>query len=99
MASHSWRTPPNMAFGADFDSDIGNSGQSAFPWFSRIWDLQLEQAEFEAGLPDPTFGWRVIGLIKLLVGIGLGVLLLMGSKLERIKADKKMNRRISKSQN
>ncbi len=53
-----------------------DSGQSAFPWFSRIWDLQLEQAEFEAGLPDPAIGWRIMGLIKLLIGLGLGVLLL-----------------------
>ncbi len=67
-----------------------DSGQSAFPWFPRIWDLQLEQAEFEANLPDPAIGWRIIGLIKLLVGITLGVLLLMGSKLK--KKDKKLNK-------
>ena len=72
-----------------------DSGQSAFPWFSRIWDLQLEQSEFEAGLADPTVGWRVVGLIKLIIGIGLGVLLLMGNKLVKIKK----NRKISKSKN
>ena len=68
-----------------------DSGQSAFPWFSRIWDLQLEQAEFEASLPDPTIGWRIMGLIKLLVGIGLGVLLLMGNKLKKSKIFKSKN--------
>jgi hypothetical protein len=52
-----------------------DSGQSGFPWFPRIWDLQLEQAEFEAKLPDPAIGWRIIGSIKLLLGIGCGVLL------------------------
>ncbi|MCK4835178.1 MAG: hypothetical protein KAT17_00990 [Candidatus Aminicenantes bacterium] len=70
-----------------------DSGQSAFPWFSRIWDLQLGQAEFEASLPDPTIGWQIIGAIKLLLGMGLGVLLLIGSKLEKIK------RKISKLKN
>ena len=67
-----------------------DSGQSAFPWFPRIWDLQLEQAEFEASFPDPIIGWRIIGLIKLLVGIGVGVLLIMGGKLKKIKAGEKM---------
>jgi hypothetical protein len=65
-----------------------SSGQSGFPWFSRIWDLQLGQAEFEASLPDPVFGWRVVGAIKLLTGIGLGALLLMGGRLKKIKASK-----------
>ena len=68
-----------------------DSGQSAFPWFSRIWDLQLGQAEFEASLPGPTIGWRIMGLIKLLVGIGLGVLLLMGNKLKKSKIFKSKN--------
>ena len=62
-----------------------DSGQSGFPWFSRIWDLQLGPAEFEASLPDPAIGWRIIGLIKLLVGIGLGVLVLMGNNLKKVK--------------
>jgi len=62
-----------------------DSGQSAFPWFSRIWDLQLGQAEFEASLPDPAIGWQIIGAIKILIGMGLGVLLLIGGKLEKIK--------------
>ncbi len=29
-----------------------DSGRSAFPWFSRMWDLQLEQGEFEAMLAE-----------------------------------------------
>jgi len=62
-----------------------DSGQSAFPWFSRIWDLQLGQAEFEASLPDPTMGWHIIGAIKLIAGIGCGTLLLIGGKLKKTK--------------
>jgi hypothetical protein len=65
-----------------------DSGQSAFPWFSRIWDLQLGQAEFEASLPDPAIGWQIIGSIKLLLGMGLGVLLLIGSKNKNVKNSK-----------
>jgi hypothetical protein len=66
-----------------------DSGRSAFPWFSRIWDLQLEQAEFEAGLTEPTTVWRIIGVVKLILGIGLGVLLILGNKLVKSRGEQK----------
>ena len=58
-----------------------DSGQSAFPWFSRIWDLQLEQGEFEAMLPEARIGWRIIGGLKFLFGIGIGVFLIISRRI------------------
>jgi len=68
-----------------------DSGQSGFPWFPRIWDLQLEQAEFEARLPDPAIGWRIIGSIKFLLGIGCGLLLITGGRLKNRKKSEMQN--------
>ncbi|MGC9335801.1 MAG: hypothetical protein ACP5JJ_16765 [Anaerolineae bacterium] len=49
-----------------------------FPWLPRLYDLDLEQDVFQAGLPKSNL-WRVEGLIKLVVGLGAAVLLLIVS--------------------
>jgi hypothetical protein len=55
-----------------------SSSQPAFPWLPRLWDLKLGQEEFFAGLPRSKV-WRVEGLVKLLAGIGCGMILVIAS--------------------
>jgi hypothetical protein len=40
----------------------------AFPWLPRLYDLDLEQDVFLAGLPKSTM-WQIEGLVKVLIGI------------------------------
>jgi hypothetical protein len=49
-----------------------------FPWLPRLYDLDLEQDEFLAGLPRSNV-WRIEGVIKLLIGLGATVLLVIVS--------------------
>jgi hypothetical protein len=49
-----------------------------FPWLPRLYDLDLEQDVFLAGLPESSV-WRIEGVIKLLLGIGAAVLLVIVS--------------------
>jgi len=49
-----------------------------FPWLPRLYDLDLEQDEFLAGLPKSNV-WRIEGVIKLVVGLGAAVILLIVS--------------------
>jgi hypothetical protein len=45
-----------------------------FPWLPRLYDFDLEQDVFLAGLPRSN-AWRIKGVIKLLIGIGAAVIL------------------------
>ena len=53
-----------------------SSSQPAFPWLPRLWDLELGQEEFLAGLPRSKV-WRVEGLVKLLAAMGCGIILVI----------------------
>jgi len=49
-----------------------------FPWLPRLYDLEMEQETFLAGLPKSNV-WRVEGAVKLLVGIGAAAVLIIMS--------------------
>jgi hypothetical protein len=48
----------------------------AFPWLPRLYDFELAQESFNAGLPKSTT-WRIEGTIKLVVGISVAVTLII----------------------
>ena len=50
----------------------------AFPWLPRLWDFDLAQETFEAGLPQAN-AWRTEGWGKLVIGIAVAVVLLIVS--------------------
>ena len=50
----------------------------AFPWLPRLYDLEMEQETFLAGLPKSNV-WRIEGLIKVVVGIGTAATLIIAS--------------------
>jgi hypothetical protein len=50
----------------------------AFPWLPRLYDLEMEQETFLAGLPKSNV-WRIEGLIKLVIGIGTAAMLIIAS--------------------
>jgi len=47
----------------------------AFPWLPRLWDFNLAQETFEAGLPQANV-WRIEGWGKLVIGIAVAAVLL-----------------------
>jgi hypothetical protein len=49
-----------------------------FPWLPRLYDLEMEQETFLAGLPKSNV-WRIKGAVKLGVGIGAAVVLIITS--------------------
>ena len=49
-----------------------------FPWLPRLYDLEMEQEAFLAGLPRSNV-WRVEGAVKVGVGIGAAVVLIIMS--------------------
>ncbi|MBN2548390.1 MAG: hypothetical protein JXB15_04485 [Anaerolineales bacterium] len=50
----------------------------AFPWLPRLYDFEMGQDTFFAGLPKSTL-WRIEGLIKLVIGIGVAITLIIVS--------------------
>jgi hypothetical protein len=50
----------------------------AFPWLPRLYDFEMGQETFFAGLPKSNV-WRIEGLIKLVVGIGMAAKLIIAS--------------------
>lgn len=50
----------------------------AFPWLPRLWDFNLAQDTFEAGLPQAN-AWRTEGWGKMVIGIAVAVVLLIVS--------------------
>lgn len=54
------------------------SSTPAFPWLPRLYDFEMEQETFLEGLPKSK-RWRVEGLVKLVVGIGTAVALVIAS--------------------
>lgn len=57
--------------------EIGISSP-AIPWLPRLYDFEMEQETFNAGLPKSTV-WRIEGLIKAVVGIGTAIMLIIAS--------------------
>lgn len=49
-----------------------------FPWLPRLYDLEMEQETFLAGLPKSKV-WRIEGAAKLVVGIGTAATLIISS--------------------
>lgn len=49
-----------------------------FPWMPRLYDLEMEQETFLAGLPKSN-AWRIEGAVKLVVGIGTAATLVIAS--------------------
>jgi len=49
-----------------------------FPWLPRLYDLDLEQDVFLAGLPRDNV-WRIKGVIKVLIGVGAAAMLVIMS--------------------
>ncbi len=47
-----------------------------FPWLPRLYDFDLEQDDFLAGLPKSNV-WRIKGMIKLLIGLGAAAILII----------------------
>ena len=54
------------------------SSTPTFPWLARLYDLDLEQEVFLAGLPKSSV-WRIEGVVKLLVGIGATAMFIVWS--------------------
>lgn len=50
----------------------------AWPWLPRLYDLEMEQEVFLAGLPKSSV-WRIEGVVKLAVGIGIAATLIIAS--------------------
>ncbi len=50
----------------------------AFPWLPRLWDFELGQEEFLAGLPKSNV-WRIEGAVKLVFSIGAAIVLIAAS--------------------
>lgn len=50
----------------------------ALPWLPRLYDLDMEQEVFLAGLPKSSV-WRIEGVVKLVVGIGIAATLIIAS--------------------
>lgn len=49
-----------------------------FPWLPRLYDMEMEQEAFLAGLPKSNV-WRIEGAVKLVVGIGTAATLIIAS--------------------
>ena len=49
-----------------------------FPWLPRLYDMEMEQEAFLAGLPKSNV-WRIEGAVKLAVGIGTAATLIIAS--------------------
>jgi len=50
----------------------------AFPWLPRLYDMEMEQETFLAGLPKSNV-WRIEGAVKLVAGIGTAATLIIAS--------------------
>ncbi|MBN2146265.1 MAG: hypothetical protein JW726_02710 [Anaerolineales bacterium] len=50
----------------------------AFPWLPRLYNFKMGQETFLEGLPKSNM-WRIEGLIKLVIGIGTAVTLVIAS--------------------
>jgi hypothetical protein len=49
-----------------------------FPWLPRLYDLEMEQETFLAGLPKSSV-WRIEGAIKVAVGLGAAAVLFIAA--------------------
>jgi hypothetical protein len=54
------------------------SSTPAFPWLPRLYDFKMGQGTFNAGLPKSD-AWRIEGLVKIVVGIGMAITLIAAS--------------------
>ena len=54
------------------------SSTPAFPWIPRLYDFKMGQETFLEGLPKSN-GWRIEGLVKLVLGIGTAATLIIAS--------------------
>ena len=71
-----------LGFGALFFFGLGLTeiyfSKTAFPWLVRLWKPHIGGREFHDAFPKSVV-WRIEGLVKLLVGIGVVVILVIVS--------------------